>query len=105
MLFDHKSVRLTFRTSNNIVKQTIKDTILDDIDLGSTVRRQVIEHYLHHAQTGDDSTQETKQDLLLNIGQIAGKHETIRKNLIDIAMGLNNDEARETVDRTRGGKL
>jgi hypothetical protein len=66
------------------------------------VRRQVIEHYLHHAQTGDDFTPETKHDLLLNIGQIAGKHETIRKNLVDIAMGVNNDEVRETVDRARG---
>jgi exonuclease III len=102
MLFDHKSVRLTFRTSNNTFKQTIKDTILSDIDLESRVRRQVIEHYLHHARTGDDLTLDTKQALLLTIGQIAGKHETIRQNLVDIAMGINNDNARATVDRARG---
>jgi hypothetical protein len=36
------------------------------------------------------------------IGRIVSKHEEIRSNLIDIAKGINNEYARETVDRVRG---
>lgn len=62
----------------------------------------MIEHYIQHAQTGDDFTLETKQELLLVIGQIVSKHVEIKSHLMDIAKGVDNDNARDSVDRLRG---
>ncbi len=61
----------------------------------------MIEHYLQHAQTGEDFTVEVQQDLLLTIGQIVSKHEDIKKVLTDTALGLNNDNDHDTLQRLR----
>ncbi len=49
-LFDHKSVRLNFRSNKQSNKQVIRDTVLSDIDLPYKVQCQVIEHYIQHAR-------------------------------------------------------
>jgi hypothetical protein len=60
LIFDHKSVRLNFRSNNVSSKQSIKDTILNDVDLGSRVKCQVVEHYIQHAEINVDFPLELK---------------------------------------------
>jgi hypothetical protein len=79
LLFDHKSVRLTFRYNKASNKQVIKDNILSDIDLPNYVRCQVVEHYLQHATICDNFLLETKLQFLQTIGLIVTKHNSIRK--------------------------
>jgi exonuclease III len=82
LLFDHKSVRLNFRYNKHVNKQTIKDTILKDIDLPNTVRCQVIEHYLQHALICDDLPEVAKNNFLQTIGQVVSKQKQIKSTLL-----------------------
>ncbi len=101
LLFDHKSVRLCFRVNNFSKKQTIRDTILGDVDLYSRVKCQVIEHYLQHANISEEFTADNQRELLLTVGQIVSKLDEIRRALTDIALGLNDENDNDLVTRLR----
>jgi exonuclease III len=101
LLFDHKSVRLTFRYNKASNKQIIKDNILSDIDLPNYVRCQVVEHYLQHATICDNFPLDTKVQFLQTIGQIVTKHNSIRKTLLEIASGEANEGAHAAIAALR----
>jgi V8-like Glu-specific endopeptidase len=108
ILFDHKSVRLSFRTSSNARRQVIRDTILKDPDLPSIVRCQVTEHYIHHALINDDFPLQLKLELLATIGEINNKFNMVKGYLHDIATGnangntdVNLTNARREIERVR----
>ncbi len=109
ILFDHKSVRLSFRTSSNARRQVIRDTILKDPDLPSIVRCQVTEHYIHHALINDDFPLQLKLELLATIGEINNKFNMVKGYLHDIATGnvngdtdVNLTNARREIERLIG---
>jgi hypothetical protein len=109
ILFDHKSVRLSFRTSGNVRRQVIKDTILKDPDLPSIVRCQVTEHYIHHALITEDFPLQLKLDLLATLGEINNKFNMVKGYLNDIATGNGNEDtdanlinARRDIERLIG---
>jgi hypothetical protein len=89
VLFEHKSVYLTFKRINNNSKQQIRDTILGDEDLSTTVRVTVYEHYLQHAEITDDFPFETKTDLLLKVGRVFTKLDQIKEIRLRIASGID----------------
>jgi exonuclease III len=101
LLFDHKSVRLSFRTSSNSSKQVIKDTILKDKDLPYVVRCQVTEHYIHHALICEEFPLDFKQELLNTIGLINRNLATVRNLLTDIATGNDRADINEDLTNTR----
>jgi hypothetical protein len=101
ILFDHKSVRLIYRTSSNARKQVIRDTILKDPDLPSIVRCQVTEHYIHHALVCADFPLNLKVELLRTIGEINNKLDTVKGYLHDIATGNGNENTNENLTTTR----
>ncbi len=101
MLFDHKSVRLNFRFNKHANKQTVKNTILNDIDLPNAVRCQVIEHYLQHALVCDEFPEEAQINFLQTIGQVVSKQKQIKTTLLEIAMGTNADGAEESIQLLR----
>ncbi len=101
LLFDHKSVRLNFRTNKNSNRQVVKDTILKDKDLPYVVRSQVVEHYIHHAQICDDFPLEFKLELLGIIGTINNTLTTVRNLLLDIATGNDGAETVGELDNAR----
>jgi hypothetical protein len=101
LLFDHKSVRLSFRTNRNLNKQVIKDTILKDTDLPYAVKCQVTEHYIHHAIICEDFPLEFKLELPGTIGQINNNLGIVRNLLTDIATGNDHDGTVEVLNRTR----
>jgi hypothetical protein len=101
LLFDHKSVRLSFRTSGNSGKQVIKDTILKDKDLPYIVRCQVTEHYIHHALICEEFPLDFKQELLNTIGLINRNLATLRDLLTDIATGNDRANINEELTNTR----
>jgi exonuclease III len=101
ILFDHKSVRLSFRTNSNARKQVIRDTILKDPDLPSVVRCQVTEHYIHHALVCADFPFHLKDELLRTIGEINNKLDTVKGYLHDIATGNGNENTNDNLISTR----
>jgi exonuclease III len=101
LLFDHKSVCLSFHTNKNNNRQVIKDTILKDKDLSYVVRCQVTEHYIHHALICDDFPLEFKLELLGTIGLINHNLTIVRNLLTDIATGDDRGNTIEKLDNTR----
>ncbi len=101
LLFDHKSVRLSFRTNKNSNRQIIKDTILKDKDLPFIVRCQVTEHYIHHALICEDFPIEFKHELLNTIGRINQNLAIVRNLLTDIATGNDPVNINEELANTR----
>jgi hypothetical protein len=100
-LFDHKSVRLNFRSHKQSNKQVIRDTVLNDIDLPYKVQCQVIEQYIQHAGVCDDFPIELKQTYLDRIGQLMTKFVVIRDKSIEIALGTNEPNAENLIAQTR----
>jgi hypothetical protein len=101
LLFDHKSVRLSFRTNKNSNRQVIKDTILKDKDLPYIVRCQVAEHYIHHALICDDFPLDFRTELLGTIGLINQNLDSVRNLLTDIATGNDRADTAEELENKR----
>ncbi len=73
LLFDHKSVRLTFGNKTLANKQIINDSILDDYDLANLVKCYVFDHYVNHALECGEFPAELQDNLRQQLGQVLGK--------------------------------
>jgi hypothetical protein len=101
LLFDHKSVRLSFRTNKNSNKQVIKDTILKDKYLPYIVKCQVVEHYIHHALICNDFPVDFRTELLGTIGAINQNLDRVRTLLTDIATGNDRADTADELENIR----
>jgi exonuclease III len=92
LLFDHKSVRLSFRNSNPAKKQIINDSILSDIDLESSVKCYVFDHYVNHATVCDDFPNDTREHIQVQLGNILNNIRLTTLAKTNIAKGISIDE-------------
>ncbi len=79
----------------------VKDTVLSDVDLASSVKCTVFEHYIQHATLSEEFPLELKNNFLLSIGQIAVNFENIKKCKLNIATGGDTGEENQLIANYR----
>jgi exonuclease III len=101
LIFDHKSVRLTFRSMNPASKQIINDNILSDIDLASSVKCYTIDHYVNHATVDNDFPDDLRANIQHQLGQILDRLRRINEAKTNVALGITVGDNNQSINRYR----